>query len=178
MKKIGIVLFLAGLLAACGGEVPRGVIPPEKMKLLMWDLLKADELASETVGYSSFGKARDSMCEILYQKVFLIHKTDKETFARSLKFYQGNPDISKKMLDSVISYGEREKNRLIDTVVPELTDTLTPVDTTLTPVIDTTQKLEKVKMDSLAADSLRKRAKMLRDSMFLRRHKLNTKATK
>jgi len=185
MKKIGFAIVWMGLLAACGNKVPRDVLPPEKMKLVMWDLLRADELAAETVGFSNFGRQRDSMCEVLYQKVFLMHKTDKESFARSLRFYQGNPNISKQMLDSVISIGERERKWLNDSVILKARDSLTAADTAVKP-LDTTKlkpfadsaQVRDIKTDSTVSDSLRRRAKMLRDSLLLRRHKLNTKATK
>lgn len=106
-----VLLFLIFLMTNCTNSIkPIGVMAAPKMQLILWDLLKADEYLNEAreVG---FGRNADSAAEALYQKVFLIHDTDKESFQKSLAYYQGRPDLSKPLFDSVMAMGERE-NRL------------------------------------------------------------------
>ena len=100
------------LVSSCGNKgVPSGILPPEKMQEVLWDLLRVDELAMEKRAIdSAFVLEKES--EKMYQQVFAIHKIDKQTFEKSFSFYKGRPDLSKTIFDSLINQGNREKEWL------------------------------------------------------------------
>lgn len=73
----------------------------------MLDLIKADEIVNQqTYGDSAVGIKNKR--EILYQKVFQIHKVSKEQFKKSFTFYQNHPDLLKVVLDSMYEQIKRE----------------------------------------------------------------------
>ena len=118
--RISFVLMII-FLSACNPEIPKDVLPPDKMEKLMWDMMLADEMILQyKVTDSSFMKvAKQSR---YYQSIFRIHNTTEETFRKSVKFYMEHPSIFKPVLDSMNVSGER-KQRSIDTTM-QLADSL------------------------------------------------------
>lgn len=83
-------------------KIPKGILPQNEMRKVMWDLMRADAYVSEVI-------MKDSTCNkqaesaILYEKVFGIHNTTKETFLKSMAFYESRPDLLKLVMDSLRS---------------------------------------------------------------------------
>lgn len=105
------ILFLSltlSLLFSCshGPSVPKGILPPAKMQLVLFDALKAEELQNyyeeKTPGIQHLEKHAE-----LYQTVFTLHKTTKEQFKKSLHYYQEHPDLLKIVLDSLQKKSEQ-----------------------------------------------------------------------
>lgn len=122
MRKILRILPVFFFLLACSGKnkVPRGILPPQKMQAIMWDMLKADGFVSEYLSKdSSLDKKQESIK--LYDEIFLIHTTNKEEFKKSLSYYQDHPAIYKVLLDSLSANhsGETQKDD-----EPTLTDSI------------------------------------------------------
>ncbi len=109
MKRL-IILFFFGLmfLAGCSSDnkIPGDVIPPGKMKVMVWEFMLADQLVLQEPD-----KYKGKNAE-LYSKVLSIHETDKKTFYQSLAFYEGRPDLLKALMDSVNTYGAEKRNDL------------------------------------------------------------------
>jgi hypothetical protein len=85
----------------------------------MWDLMRADAYVTDFI-------MKDSTCDKkvesikLYEKIFSIHSTTRETFKKSLAFYQSRPDLLKVINDSLRidekkSQNPDEKKPQIDT---------------------------------------------------------------
>jgi hypothetical protein len=115
MKIVPLILFLFFWLTSCSGNrLPKNILPPEKMKLVMWDLSLSDELvnyhSARDSAWMGNGKHRE-----YYEKVFAIHKISQEDFARSLEYYESHPPLLKTVLDSMQKYGER-KLSVYDTI--------------------------------------------------------------
>ena len=95
-------LFISIVLMACSGPspVPREFIAQDKMQTLLFDLIKADEMVDfyrvSDSTYQPFAKRT-----ALYDSVFGLHKVTRENFQRSLRYYQGRPDILKDMFDEM-----------------------------------------------------------------------------
>jgi hypothetical protein len=91
---------------ACTSSVPKDVLPPSKMRSVLWDVMQADELAG-------FRTAKDSTYASLakhaayYDAIFKIHKIDKERFDKSLTYYENHPAAFKIIFDSLQSLAER-----------------------------------------------------------------------
>jgi hypothetical protein len=108
MRHTGI-LFLT-IFFSCSGKLPDDVLPPERMQTVLWDVLRADEMA----GYYA---SQDSSLQTLntytgyYQHILNIHNISKEEFRTSLKYYQNNPVLFKVVLDSLQSFAERQQKK-------------------------------------------------------------------
>jgi hypothetical protein len=95
------LLFLFFFAFACSGtSVPGGVLPPEKMETVLYDVIRADEMVD-------FLKLSDSTWQpfsrrtALYDTVFQLHGVKKEEFQKSLSYYQQRPDILKEIIEGM-----------------------------------------------------------------------------
>lgn len=112
MKLVIILLFILSLFTACSskGKIPPGVLHINAMKPIVWDMIVTEQniAATDPVRIDSF------KLPLLagYEKVFAVHKIDKNTFYKSFDFYEAHPDLLKVLMDSVNSYGMRKKAEL------------------------------------------------------------------
>jgi predicted neuraminidase len=99
------------MLLSCGknNKPPSSLIQPKEMQSILWDVMRAETLASEIARKDS---AIDVAIETksLSQKVFNIHKTDSATFNKSYNWYVKHPDVLKIIFDSLYIQKERENN--------------------------------------------------------------------
>ena len=114
MKYIVLLWLIILLTFSCKEkvEIPKGVLPQSKMQTVMLDLIRADEVVNQ----QSYGDSAASVLakrEILYQKVFQVHKLTKEQFKSSFNFYQNHPNLLKVVLDSMYEVTRRET--IVDT---------------------------------------------------------------
>lgn len=120
MIRICVLLYGLFFLTSCGGhdEIPEGILKPEKMQAVLWDVLKAEAFTSEFIKKDS---AKDAVAENfkLQQEVFAIHKISKTDFYDSYDFYKSNTRMFKVILDSIIAKGSRDRYPTIKPVVAE-----------------------------------------------------------
>lgn len=105
MRNIIISLLIMIIFLACSGKdkLPDGVLDSEKMEVVMWDIIRADEVVNERVRKdSTLNKKEESLK--LYDQVFAIHKISKDNFDKSLNYYQSRPDRLKPIFDSLSSH--------------------------------------------------------------------------
>ncbi len=97
------VIVVLIILASCSGKnkLPAGIMAKEKMEVVMWDIMQADVFLSDFVLNKDTSLKKFEEHLKLYEKVFQIHKTDKEEFSRSLSYYRSNPIAMKEVLDSL-----------------------------------------------------------------------------
>lgn len=103
MRVVAITVFCALLLVACGrkSRVPAGIMQPDKMEDVLWDMIQTGEFLSGFVLY------RDTNINALieskrwYEKVYGFHHVTQEEFKRSYTWYQDHPDMMKQLLDSL-----------------------------------------------------------------------------
>jgi Domain of unknown function (DUF4296) len=108
-KNVLIILLTTCSLLACKHNAT--IIPPQQMKLIMWDMVTADEwlkIAAKSDSNIVATKQNTS----LYNKVFILHKTTKETFYNSYKFYQTHPNEMKLLLDSLSVYAIKKRDTI------------------------------------------------------------------
>ncbi len=92
------------------------------MRKIMWDLMRADAYVADFI-------MKDSTCDrkaesaILYEKIFDIHSTTRETFKKSLAFYESRPDLLKVIADSLRS-DENKTQQYPDQKKPQVDTTL------------------------------------------------------
>jgi len=111
MRPLFISLFF---LFSCSGNVPNGVLPPKKMEAVLYDVIHADEWVDfASLQDSSFRKF--SKRTALYDSVFRLHAISKETYRKSMAYYQSRPDVLKEMFASLKAKSDTTLKRLTDT---------------------------------------------------------------
>jgi hypothetical protein len=99
------------MLFSCGksNKPPSSLIQPKEMQSILWDVMRAETLATEIA-------RKDSAVPVaietksLSQKVFNIHKTDSAKFNKSYNWYVKHPDVLKIIFDSLYIQKEREQH--------------------------------------------------------------------
>ena len=108
MKYLLWILLLLGT-ACSGGTVPGDIIPPDKMKAIVFDLTQSEVYVNNYVLKDSSLKSKDQHIKI-YEQVFLIHNISKKDFYKSFKYYQQHPNINKILFDSTLAYANRQRD--------------------------------------------------------------------
>jgi hypothetical protein len=108
-----LFLLLLIYFSACKPGRPDDVLPPKKMQSAMWDIMRADEMASYYTTHDSSAAVKNKRARF-YGEVFRVQGITQEDFKRSLRYYEGHPDLFKEVLDSLQSQGERAQ-KLTDT---------------------------------------------------------------
>lgn len=100
MTRLLIALTL--FLAACSdrGSVPSTVLPPKEMGAVLYDVVRADEMVDFFSVMDSTYRTLNKRTN-LYDTIFQLHAINKETFKKSLEFYEGRPDLLKSIFDSL-----------------------------------------------------------------------------
>ena len=112
MNKYIVLVAFIGSIIGCNSkeQIPKNIIPPTKMTYVLWDVMKADELANyyriKDSTWSGIGKH-----EQLYKTVYQVHHITKEDFRRSMDYYDGHPDLLKPILDSIQKYNDKSMKR-------------------------------------------------------------------
>jgi hypothetical protein len=99
------------LVAACSekDKIPSGVIGKEEMEKILWDMMLADQYSANYLVKDS-AKVNVKMETLkLYEEVFRLHKVSRDAFRKSFQFYQGRPDITRTMFDSLLAKGNRAR---------------------------------------------------------------------
>ncbi len=113
MRIATFVISVFVLIACSSSPVPNGIIPPHKMKEIVFDLIQADEFIN------SFA-VKDTTVNIktrritLYEQVFAIHRTSKDDFYKSYRYYQQHPDKNKVLFDSLYAVANRKKIEAVE----------------------------------------------------------------
>lgn len=108
IKRLIYLLFIFVLLVSCHNETPKMVLPVNTMKVVMFDMLKADEwYARKLVGDTLMLKVKEDIP--LYEQVFAIHKLTKKQFFDSYHYYEAHPVAYKELVDSLESYANKQK---------------------------------------------------------------------
>lgn len=94
-----LFLFLL-FLCSCSSEIPKDVLPPQKMEVVLYDVIRADEWVDfARLSDSTFN--RFSKRTALYDSVFRLQGINKEDYRKSLNFYQSRPDLLKEIWQSL-----------------------------------------------------------------------------
>ena len=108
---VAIVLVSGCFFNSCKSKHTTGdILPIDSMKLVMWDMMRADELAINQ-GVKDTGRNRKVYNIELYREVLSIHHLTKEQFYQSYHFYLSRPDLNKILIDSLNNYAERKRNQ-------------------------------------------------------------------
>ena len=113
MIRTCIVLLCSVTLFSCGNKnkIPPGILKPDKMQAVLWDIIKADAFTVEIIKKDSTKNTVQENLK-LQQKIFAIHHIAKQDFYKSYDYYKLNLGQLKIIMDSMIVQAERKKNNL------------------------------------------------------------------
>lgn len=111
MKKLIILLAVPALFYSCGNndKIPAGVLKPEKMQAVLWDVIKADAFTNDFIKKDSSKNAAAENLK-LQQQIFAIHKITSTDFYNSYEYYKENTVAFKKVIDSMVAKAEKKTN--------------------------------------------------------------------
>lgn len=108
--RINFFIALVTLVVSCGSksDVPKSVLPKEKMEDVMWDMLRADEFVKEYM-LARDSSLRDTAEYIkMYERIFRLNKTNRGQYAESFTYYRNHPKLMKEILDSLNVRGQQQ----------------------------------------------------------------------
>lgn len=110
MRKTSGLFFVIVMIAlSCSSDrVPKNVIQPEEMKMILYDLFRSEEAATKLKLDSSINTFTNRQL-VMYNNVFAIHHIGKDAFYKSYRYYEEHPDLHKELMDSLSAFAGREK---------------------------------------------------------------------
>jgi poly-D-alanine transfer protein DltD len=100
MKFEYLPVLLIFFFSCSDKDLPKDIIPQNKMHVILWDMMRADELVSyQSEKDTSLNKFTRSI--ELYQQILQVHNTKPKDFKRSVQYYQGHPEQLKPIFDSL-----------------------------------------------------------------------------
>lgn len=105
MKLIGASLVAILFLSACGSDKKEKLpIPESELPSLLADIHLAEAVIQNTNG-----NIRDSVADVYYQQIFLIHNLSEEDFDKTMAILREDPARIKPIYDKVLEIiSERE----------------------------------------------------------------------
>jgi len=102
MKAFVAILVTGGIFFSCSHKEKKapGILPENKMRTVMWDMIRADQYATDFIIKDSLHTKKDTSLA-LYAEIFRIHKISAGQFKKSLDYYGSRPDFLRPLLDSL-----------------------------------------------------------------------------
>lgn len=120
---VKILIFCAAIffLYSCSGrqKIPSDIIPPEKMKNIIWDILQAQSVSGEIAARDSSIDKQASL-KWLTHEAFRLNQTDSVNYNKSYDWYVAHPEIMKVFLDSLYEQKQRNKDLILQKVHKQL----------------------------------------------------------
>jgi hypothetical protein len=103
MRFSAFITICLLFLFSCSDEhsVPKGILPPPKMQVVMWDMIRAGEYQNNFLFLkdSSANKLERSLA--FYDTVYRIHNITKDEFEKSYDYYRNHSELMKDLIDSL-----------------------------------------------------------------------------
>jgi len=101
--------LLLSIIGCSLSKKPTNLIELDKMKLVVWQLMKVDEFyIRSSVTDSTVIPSKKNVQ--YYQQIFELYKIDRVEFYKDIEYYESHPIEFKILMDSVNELSKREKN--------------------------------------------------------------------
>jgi hypothetical protein len=109
MIKRFFFLIIPVIIVSCYSveKKPADIIKPDKMKEILWDVMRAQTLAQET-SLKDSGISLPVEINQLSKEIFKMHKVDSSRFVKSYNWYVKHPEALKVIFDSL--YNQKQKD--------------------------------------------------------------------
>jgi hypothetical protein len=114
MMKLPVVFVLSFILCyGCATKKQTRPLEVNKMKMIMWDLIKAGEWYNNILVKDSTASKKKTDTR-LFAQVFAIHGVTSVQYYDSYRYYEAHPLQFRVLVDSVDAYGNREKTAIFE----------------------------------------------------------------
>src|SRR5260370_27741477 len=121
MKIFTGILLLTLLFFYCSEKEKRAnILSGNKMKEVMWDMIRADQYVSDFLMKDSTRNQKEESVK-LYEEIFHIHKITRQQFQKSLEYYSSRPDLFRPIIDSL---AKRKNETPTQKNYPAITDSV------------------------------------------------------
>ena len=100
MKCFLSIVFVLLVFSCAIKEKKDKILPENKMREVMWDMIRADQYVTDFLLRDSTKKKKDESVK-LYDQIFRLHKTTADEFKKSLAYYSSRPDLLQPIIDSL-----------------------------------------------------------------------------
>lgn len=111
MKNTWIILCLF-LFSCASNNAPENKVEFNKMKVVLWQLMQADEYYARASVMDTSLKTTKKNVQY-YKQIFEYNKVDRKAFYTTLAYYEKRPIAFKVLMDSAYALSKREKMNLI-----------------------------------------------------------------
>lgn len=103
MRSRIVATFFLLTIVACGTKhtVPSGVLKPDKMQVVLRDIMRADQFLADYVFARDSTKNKDKESIAWYSRIFRLHNVTREQFRESFAWYRTHPDFLQPLMDSM-----------------------------------------------------------------------------
>ena len=112
MRNLFYLLLFFVFIGCSSSPVPKGIIPPQQMQKVVYDIMQVDEFINNYL-YRDTSIDIKKKRSIYYEQVFKLHNTTRKEFYTSYKYYQQQPDIQKTLFDSLNQMANRKKDERV-----------------------------------------------------------------
>lgn len=120
MRIIAVILIVVILVACNSKRAPKGILEPEPMQAVLWDMFMAGEFLQGYVLLQDTGIHKLVKSDQVYNKVLALHKIDRETFDKSMNWYRQHPQMMKEVLDSIAAQNKEKSDQQSLPAVPSI----------------------------------------------------------
>ncbi|MFM1929423.1 MAG: hypothetical protein RL387_751 [Bacteroidota bacterium] len=110
MRKICLIVCLF-VFSCQDKELPKNMVPFEKMKVVLYQLMKADEYYTRMVSADTAMQLEKKNIQY-YKQIFELNKVNRNDFYETLTYLQKRPIEFKELMDSAYALSKREKLQL------------------------------------------------------------------
>jgi hypothetical protein len=121
LKSLTLVLLICMFSCTGRNHIPSGVLEPEKMEKVLYDVVVAEGYA-ETYLYKDSSRKTEDWMDGELDKVLAIHKVSQETFMKSYDFYKKRPDLLKPIIDTMDEKSRRNRERVFERTIRKTPD--------------------------------------------------------
>ncbi|MBI5857519.1 MAG: DUF4296 domain-containing protein [Sphingobacteriales bacterium] len=147
MRFSRFILILVLFITSCKNKnaVPSGILPPDKMRAVMWDMMRADQFLTGYVLNKDSGINKSDESLRYFQRVFMIHHLTHGEFQKSFSYYRSHPELFKIIMDSLSKTAGDAPTQMVND--PDKKDSLQTAPARSLPA-DTSFRLKRRKLSS------------------------------
>ncbi len=107
------LLLLMVIVIGCSNNQNKAkTIPIDKMKVVVWQLMNADEHYARVSIVDSSWRLTNKNVQF-YQQIFDLNKVDRVAFYKQIDYLKTHPEEFKVLIDSVSEFSKREKKIIV-----------------------------------------------------------------
>jgi hypothetical protein len=109
-----IIFYIVANLASCTdrSSIPKDIIPPDSMQKILNDVIIVSVYSDQYISKDSLKRDKRKANDELMETVFKLHHITRESFKKSLSFYESRPDLNKIIFDSLAADANRHRPEL------------------------------------------------------------------